>query len=75
MWEGEAIEEHRKDGRILSTLSETEKRCKTGSKDKRYVKYSVIGDVEAAEGLTKMRVAKKAEYLSTERCWALHKRE
>ena len=40
---GEATEEHRKDGRILSTSSETEKRGKTGSKVKRYVKYSVIG--------------------------------
>jgi hypothetical protein len=43
VWGGEAIEEHRKDGRILSMSSETEKRGKTGSKVKRYFKYSVIG--------------------------------
>ena len=53
---GEATEEHRKDGRILSTSSETEKRGKTGSKVKRYVKYSVIGEgVIAAVDLTKIR--------------------
>jgi hypothetical protein len=48
---GEATEKHRKDGRVLSTLGETEKRCKTGSKDKRYVKYSVIGEcVDSSRG-------------------------
>ena len=51
---GEAIEEHRKDSRILSKSGETEKRCKTGSKGKRYVKYSGIG-VVAAVDVTKIR--------------------
>jgi len=43
-------------GRIVSTSGETGKGCKTGSKDKRYVKYSVIGvRVVAAVDLTKIR--------------------
>ena len=56
VWGGEATEEHRKNGRILSMSRETEKRCKTGSKVKRYAKYSVIGArVIAAADLTKIR--------------------
>lgn len=47
---GEATEEHRKGGRILSMSSETEKGCKTGSKVKRYVKYSVIGVCDSSSG-------------------------
>jgi len=41
VWGAEAIEEHRKDGRILSRVKQ--RRCKTGSNLKRYVKYSGIG--------------------------------
>lgn len=47
---GKATEEHRGDGRILWTSSETEKRCKTGSKVKRYFKYSVIGECDSSSG-------------------------
>lgn len=44
MWEGKATEEHRKESRILSTLSGTERNGVNRIKSQeRYVKYGVIG--------------------------------
>ena len=66
VWGGEATEEHRKNGRILSMSRETEKRSKTGSKVKRYAKYSVIG---ASDSSGRFNQDTRKPHVTEGQCW------
>jgi len=77
VWGGEATEEHRKVGRILSTSSETERKGLKQDQKSRDTSNIVKLEFDSSGGFNQdTRKPRVAEGRVTERiCWALHRRE